>query len=463
MKEHDEGKENYAKKLALKILAYTRGRLIVSMPYFNRAILKMPVVFYRNGYEKMKRPEGFGTNGRRIICDENQVISCFRKEEGLLPRIYLHMLLHCIFQHPFHYDRLDSAYWDLAADIAVENVMIELNWDFLKTEGDRERVRVIEELKSRAGRITAESLYHYFYLHPRETETLLRDAGLFRRDVHAFWNPEDFINRPEALHKDIGLFDKNGEEWGIVTRGTKIQMDAYEKHQGDVPDVLTDNILDVRRSKYDYSTFLRKFLAMNEEMHINQDEFDYIYYMYGMHLYRNMPLIEPLEYRDTNRIRDFVIAIDTSGSTMGRTVRSFLSHTADVLNESGDFFSHANVHIIQCDAKIQKDDLLNSPEEFERYLKNVELKGGGGTDFRPVFDYVTDLQKKGEMHELRGLLYFTDGLGTFPQKMPPFKTAFVFLKGRQHIRGVPPWAIRLDVAEEDLAVTDRDNLEESPV
>ena len=458
MAEHDEGRENYAKKLAQKILAYTRDQLIVSMPYFNRAVLKMPVVFYRNGFEKMKRPEGFGTNGRRIICDENQVIACFRKERGLLPRIYLHMVLHCIFQHPFHYDRLDSRYWDFAADLAVENVMIELNWDLLRTEGDRERVRVIEELKTRVGKITAENLYHYFYMNPRETETLLRDAELFRRDVHRFWDPEDFINRPEALHKDIGLFDKNGEEWGRVTRGTKIQMDTYEKHQGDVPDVLTDNILNVRRSRYDYSAFLRRFLSWNEEMHVSRDEFDYIYYMYGMHLYQNMPLIEPLEYRDTNKIRDFVIAIDTSGSTMGRTVRSFLAHTAAVLNESGDFFSHANVHIIQCDAKIQKDDRLNSPEEFDRYLKNVELAGGGGTDFRPVFDYIGELQKKGEMHELRGLLYFTDGLGTFPKKMPPYKTAFVFLKTHQHIRDVPPWAIRLDVAGEDLAVSDTDRL-----
>ena len=194
-------------------------------------------------------------------------------------------------------------------------------------------------------------------------------------------------------------------------------MDTYEKHQGDLPDVMTDNILNARRSRYDYSSFLRKFLTWNEEMHINPDEFDYIYYLYGMQLYKNMPL-----------------------------------------EESGDFFAHAAVHIIQCDAKIQKDDKLSSPEEFDRYLKKVEISGGGGTDFRPVFDYVEELQKKGGMHELCGLLYFTDGLGTFPSKMPPYKTGFVFLKTRQHIKNVPPWAIRLDVAEEDLAISDTDRI-----
>jgi predicted metal-dependent peptidase len=462
-KQEDEGRSQYAKKLASRIMDYTRDQLIAAMPYFNRAILKMPVVFYRNGFKKMDRPEGFGTNGRRIFCDENQVISSFRKEEGLLPRTLLHMLLHCVFQHPFRYERLDSKFWDFAADIAVENVMLEMNWNFLGTKGDSERIRVIEELKLRAGRITAENLYHYFYLHPRETEALLRHSALFHRDVHKFWVPENMTDRPESLNKNIGLFDKNGEEWSRITQTTKMDMDTFETNKGEIPDVLTDNLLDVRRGTYDYSTFLRKFLAWNEEIHVNPDEFDYIYYLYGMHLYENMPLIEPLEYRDTHKIRDFVIAIDTSGSTMGRTVRNFLSQTASVLTGSGNFFARCRVHVIECDSKIQKDDLLTSPEDFDRYLKNIELKGGGGTDFRPVFRYIDRLQKEEKMNEVQGLLYFTDGLGTFPKTMPRYKTAFVFLKTHQQIKNVPPWAIRLDIAEEDLASSDEDYIDETLV
>ena len=49
-------------------------------------------------------------------------------------------------------------------------------------------------------------------------------------------------------------------------------------------------------------------------MKLNPDEFDYNFYTYGFALYENMPLIEPLEYREVKRIREFVIAIDTSGS-----------------------------------------------------------------------------------------------------------------------------------------------------
>ena len=37
---------NQKLKLAKKIIDYVRDELIISLPYFNRAILKMPVEFY---------------------------------------------------------------------------------------------------------------------------------------------------------------------------------------------------------------------------------------------------------------------------------------------------------------------------------------------------------------------------------------------------------------------------------
>lgn len=59
-------------------------------------------------------------------------------------------------------------------------------------------------------------------------------------------------------------------------------------------------------------------------MHTSLDEFDYIYYTYGLELYKDTPLIEPLEYREDKKIRDFVVVIDTSGSVQGDMVQLFL-------------------------------------------------------------------------------------------------------------------------------------------
>ena len=44
--------------------------------------------------------------------------------------------------------------------------------------------------------------------------------------------------------------------------------------------------------------------------------------------------------------------------------------------------------------------------------------------------------------------------------MPDYRTAFIFIKGREAIPKVPPWAMKLVLAEEDLAVSDRDFMEE---
>lgn len=48
-------------------------------------------------------------------------------------------------------------------------------------------------------------------------------------------------------------------------------------------------------------------------MKINDEEFDYNFYTYGMQLYGNMPLIERWR-RDDRVVKTFVTVIDTSGS-----------------------------------------------------------------------------------------------------------------------------------------------------
>ena len=69
---------------------------------------------------------------------------------------------------------------------------------------------------------------------------------------------------------------------------------------------------------------MQKFAVTREEVRIDPDSFDYGYYNYSMQLYKNMPLIEELEYREARKIHDFVIAVDTSGSCSGELVRRFL-------------------------------------------------------------------------------------------------------------------------------------------
>ena len=188
---------------------------------------------------------------------------------------------------------------------------------------------------------------------------------------------------------------------------------------------------------------------MGEHMRINDDEFDYVYYCYGLSRYGNLPLIEPLEYSEEKRIRDFVVAIDTSASTKDGLVRAFIEKTYAILSNETSFFADMNVHIIQCDAAITDIARISSLADLNRYLDDLEIKGLGGTDFRPVFSYVDAARERGEFADLAGIIYFTDGQGTFPARKPDYEAAFVFVDDDAGV-SVPVWAMKVVLEEKVL-------------
>ena len=240
------------------------------------------------------------------------------------------------------------------------------------------------------------------------------------------------------------------EEWKKIAEMIQEDLETFSREQGDNAGGLIQNLNAVTRDRYDYTNFLKKFAVQGETLCVNDEEFDYIFYTYGLKLYGNMPLVEPLEYKEVRRIREFVIAVDTSGSTSGDLVQAFLRKTYNILKSTESYFSHVNVHIIQCDAAIQEHVRISSEEEFDGYISTMSIRGLGGTDFRPVFDLVDSLIEDGEFTDLRGLLYFTDGRGTYPARRPGCETAFVFLDNEYNQPEVPPWAIRLVLQDEDI-------------
>lgn len=80
----------------------------------------------------------------------------------------------------------------------------------------------------------------------------------------------------------------------------------------------------------------------------------------------------------------------------------------------------------------------------------MKIKGLGGTDFRPVFRCVDEMIHNKEFINLKGLIYFTDGYGVFPERMPTYKTAFVFVEEGYEIPEVPVWAMKLVLTKEDM-------------
>ena len=243
----------------------------------------------------------------------------------------------------------------------------------------------------------------------------------------------------ESREKRRKALDKDWEDIGKRT-----EEEMKDEKEGEKSEKLSWFLHLEHKCYTPFQDFLRKFSVDREELKTDPESFDYGYYYFGLSQYGNMPLIEENEYREKRKIPELVIAIDTSYSTKGEMVKRFLEEALAILADKGAFFSKCRVHIIECDDRIRKDLLIEDAEEMERYRERFEVSGGYGTDFRPVFHYIEDLQKKGELKELKALLYFTDGRGRYPKYAPSYTAAFIFPRGEDiDDENAPFWALKL--------------------
>ena len=441
--------------LAMDVLKLSRNTLLVNLRFLDMALSQFT-------YHEIE-DNTLLTDGKYLLYDPKHILRSYKSAKEIPVRDYLHIVMHCVFRHMFMDPTLNRVYWDLACDIAVENVITELNLKSVTAARERQQVPYINAIKHDLGMVTAEKIYSYLRTTYPDPNMIAQIRGLFYADNHEIW-----YMTGEEKASDYGLprsGDGNGQDeqsgqgstsaavaaaWQTISERMQVDLETFGKQRGINPGAMTQNLMAVNREKYDYTAFLKKFAVMGEAMKINDDEFDYIFYTYGLQLYEKMPLIEPLEYKEVKAIKEFVIAIDTSGSTSGELVQKFVQKTYNVLKSTESFFSKINLHIIQCDADIQEDKKITCQEDFDEYLKAMQIRGLGGTDFRPVFEYVERLRKDKEFTNLKGLIYFTDGYGAFPAKKPDYDTAFVFVDDEYNNPDVPTWAIKLILQKDEI-------------
>lgn len=416
-------------KAADKILRFAHDSLLVHMRFLDVALSKLPV-------SCKERTGAHIFDGEGLVCDPLLLARQYEKERALPVRLYLHTLLHAVFYHGYQTDRLKPEYWDMATDIAVEAVILDMDLHLVKLSDDGELGSQLALLKKQAGGLTAEKIYRHFRIEEPSTKAVAQWQRLCKRDEHIYWNRKEELELSQA-------------QWRKISERIRADLKSFSKDKNNAESI-TENLEEAVREKYHYTDFLRRFMAMGESMQVNDEEFDHIFYTYGLRTYGNMPLVEPLEYQESHKIKDFVIAIDTSASCRGATVQAFLRKTYNIMQEGENFFSKINVHIIQCDSQVQQDVKITERAEFDAFLRNGKLTGFGSTDFRPVFEYVDALAAAGEFEDLKGLIYFTDGYGIYPERMPAYDAAFVFLKEDDSVPKVPPWAIRIVLDEEEL-------------
>lgn len=415
--------------LASQILTLSHDDILVHLRFFDTALANLK-------WQEKPRTLCMATDGQNCYYDPVFILQAYKQEPKYVTRCYLHLLLHCIFSHNFQYDKLERETWDLAADIAVENVILDMKLPSVTLEQDEDAGRKLKILREDVGPLTAERIYRYLRhnpLTPKEREELTK---LFVRDVHTLWKPREEL--------EITM-----EQWKKISERIKADLKSFTKAKSGA-ETLEQNLEETTRDRYDYSEILKHFTVMGEDITVNDEEFDYIYYTYGLDHYGNLPLIEPLEYREAHKVKEFVIAIDTSASCRGPIVKAFLRKTYSLLKGSENFFHKINVHIVQCDNEVQSDTKITGDDDFEKFVRYGKLNGFGATDFRPVFSYIETLQDQGEFEDLKGLIYFTDGYGIYPERMPDYEVIFAFLDEDENRAPVPPWSMKVILDSDEL-------------
>ncbi len=515
--------DHQVETLALRVIRTAQNTLLMHLRFMDTAIFRLT---------PKQAETTLATDGLELYYDARYVLRRFRQDPKQFVRDMLHTVMHCVFHHPFVGAAIDVEIWDLAADVAVENVILSLGVSCANTKRDRMQKTVLAELQTHIKRMNAESIYRYYRELDLTGDVLARLRALFYSDDHGVWyqlmpnaadsqgedgdekdngsDAEEDSEQDDSAEADRdgdqgdpadeneggnqgfwanaegidgqdgeegaaeGSSSQNGEEragggsvsdspcfsidrpapdiakeWAYVSQQIRTDLETFSREWGDTAGCMLQQLRELHREKYDYGAFLRRLAVMGEAMKINDDEFDFIFYTYGLKLYGSVPLIEPLEYKEEKRIRDFVIAIDTSGSTVP-FVQRFLTKTYNILKSAESYFSKINLHIIQCDAAIHEHVKITTQEAFDEYIKGVTIKGFGGTDFRPVFKEVDRMIENKELQRLKGLIYLSDGYGDFPARKPDYETAFIFLRDDYYDPPVPPWVIKLLLDDEDV-------------
>ena len=419
-------------KITWQILDDCRAEL-----YMDQHFMALALSSFR--YALNTQIQGIGTDGEYLAVHPKILADLYREDRRLVNRIYLHQVYHCLFRHIFKRVRPDMELWMLSCDMAAEYLIDSQNLRSTRRGRSALRERWKAEIGRHAKVLNAESIYAALEKRKPEPSELLLLQKEFSPDDHSLWPSLRENNKRQPPAKSLMLRKK----WEDLSGRLQTDMESFSTEASAGDSSLLEKTQVENRERISYRSFLRKFAALREEMHMDMDTYDSILYSLGLEMYGNMPLIEPVETREVRKIDEFVIVIDTSMSVSGQLVRSFLEQTYHVLSETESFLHKVNIRILMCDQQVLSDQKIESQKDLENYMNHVQLIGEGGTDFRPAFAYVEDLIQKKQFLSLRGLLYFTDGKGICPKKKPPFETAFIFCGEDYDDSALPPWAIRL--------------------
>ena len=212
--------------LAADVLNLSRNTLVINLRFMDKAISML-------GYESIPGMKAIAVDGKTIFYDPVIVLKKFSKEKKQLTRQYLHMVLHCVYQHFWINTLLNQEYWNLACDIAVEYTINDLDLEILQTEKSEQQKSEIEKLSKKVKYMTADMLYRHFLTESLSEKEIKKLQKVFSADIHDGWYlprkcEVDFIGS-----KNTDSMETIRKEWEDTARQMRMNLESFSKERGD--------------------------------------------------------------------------------------------------------------------------------------------------------------------------------------------------------------------------------------
>lgn len=344
-----------------KLIKYAKTFLLLSNPFFGTLIISIPIK------EQVGPGSTAWTDGKVIKFNPNYVAT-ISKEEFIA--VLLHQLLHVALQHKKRgRDKENRQAWNAACDNIVNHI-IKNNCDKMH---DKMRIPDFMKYEDRFKNVSAEQAY----------DVLHKEIPVNQINVNIQNNP--------GIGVDLFLENADNLNDMFYAEMNSLFVRAHNaaKMQGKQPLGIDREYDTLMHPKVDWRIMLKEFVQSfpNDWDFTNRDR-----------RFVASPFYLPSLNGDKVQI---AIAIDTSGSITHKEVSSFMTEAYSILSA----YSRVELIMLCCDASVHNVKKITTLQEATSF----EIKGGGGTDFRPVF-------KELEQHrsEFDALIFFTDGYGTFP-------------------------------------------------
>jgi predicted metal-dependent peptidase len=358
------------------LLIKAKSKLTLEHPYFGMLASRLK-------HESSEKVRAYASNGVRFLYNP-EFMSQRTIEEVMF--ILTNCVMHHVLSHQQRRLNRRGSLWQLATDYAI-NTMLHNNGlripqgaNFNEEYADMYAEEIYERLKEE----------HYGHIddafddeNVTPNENLVPNAspsGDMDEEAGAFSNLENI---------EDDLDPETESQWQYAASVTQ----ELAQRKSAMPSGLNRLSKKVKANSIDWRFEL--YNAINRHMRNN-----YAFMPPNKkHIHRGFIL--PSLTSDTLSL---CVAVDTSGSINDELLGSFMEEFKSIMQN----FPAVQIELLIADARVHAHYTFQGGEKMD-----FPLKGGGGTDYRPVFDYIDAHLPMNTM-----LLYFTDGDGWFP-KFPP--------------------------------------------